>query len=322
MSPKFQPNVPDEDNDDIPVGRVLSRREMLALLGTASAAMLFGGGIRQVASQSQATPPATGAATALPGCVVRPEMTEGPYFVDQQLNRSDIRIDPADGSVKPGVPLSLIFNVSSVAANACTPLEGAQVDIWHCDALGVYSGVTDRSFDTTGQKWLRGYQVTDKNGVAQFLTIYPGWYSGRTVHIHFKIRTKSTTNSAYEFTSQLFFPESVSDEVYKKQPYSTHPNRDTLNARDSIYSNGGDQLLLTPNEVGTATPLPTAAATAAAFQTAVATANGGYQAIFNIGLDLSDTAVGQSDAAGGGGVPGGNPGGQPPNGTRPATTRP
>ena len=315
MRPTIARHDHDDDNDDIPVGRVLSRRELLALLGTASAAMLFGGGIRQVASQAQATPAATGASTALPGCVVRPEMTEGPYFVDQQLNRSDIRIDPSDNSVKAGIPLSLIFNVSSVAANACMPLEGAQVDIWHCDALGVYSGVTDRSFDTTGQKWLRGYQVTDKNGVAQFLSIYPGWYSGRAVHIHFKIRTKSTTSSAYEFTSQLFFPDTFSDEVYKQPPYSTHPNRDTPNTRDNIYSNGGDQLLLTPTQVSATV------ATAAATQVATAQAIGGYQAVFNIGLDLSDTAVGASDsAAGGGGNPGG--GGQPPRGTRPATSRP
>jgi protocatechuate 3,4-dioxygenase beta subunit len=117
-----------------------------------------------------------------------------PYFVDNQLNRSDIRIDPSDGSVKEGAPLRLAFQVSDVSANACSPLAGAQVDVWHCDALGVYSGVSDPGFDTSGQLWLRGYQVTDESGYCEFTTIYPGWYSGRAVHIHFKIRTDPYSN--------------------------------------------------------------------------------------------------------------------------------
>jgi len=121
------------------------------------------------------------------------------------LNRMDIRIDPTDESIKEGLPLKLVYRVSDVTGGTCAPLAGAQVDVWHCDADGVYSGVQDRSFDTTDQIWLRGYQITDEAGIATFLTIVPGWYSGRAVHIHFKIRTED----GYEFTSQFFFDPTV-----------------------------------------------------------------------------------------------------------------
>ena len=123
----------------------------------------------------------------MPDCVVRPELTEGPYFVDEKINRSDIRTDTTTNAVSAGVPLVLTFLVSQIGSSACTPLQGAQVDIWHCDALGVYSDVSGNSGN-----FLRGYQVTDANGQAQFTTIYPGWYRGRAVHIHFKIRTTGT----------------------------------------------------------------------------------------------------------------------------------
>src|SRR5205823_1672252 len=149
-----------------------------------------------------------------------PALTQGPYFVDKQLERSDIRVEPSDNSVKQGVLLNLIFNVSNVSQNTCKPLQGAHVDVWHCDAAGAYSGVSDPGFQTTGQKWLRGYQITDANGAAKFVTIYPGWYSGRTVHIHFMIRTDPTSETGYEFTSQLFFDEALTDKVHAQQPYA------------------------------------------------------------------------------------------------------
>jgi protocatechuate 3,4-dioxygenase beta subunit len=199
----------------------------------------------------------------MPACVVRPEMTEGPYFIDQQLNRSDIRSEPLDNSVKAGAPLTLTYTVLQVAPNACTPLAGAHVDVWHCDAEGVYSGVSDQGFVTVGQKFLRGYQTTDANGLARFTTIYPGWYRGRAVHIHFKIRAEAGAGQAYEFTSQLFFDDTFTDQVYAQEPYASKGQRDRLNAQDGIYRNGGDQLTLTPSA-----------------------ANGGYEANFVIGLDL------------------------------------
>ncbi len=135
----------------------------------------------------------------------------GPYYVDTGLQRSDIREE------REGIPLELTFNVSRIDAgdiSTCGPLAGAVVDIWHCDALGEYSGVQDNAagdFDTTEATFLRGYQLTDDNGVARFTTIYPGWYQGRAVHIHFTIRDSAESQQGYEFTSQLYFDDTLTD---------------------------------------------------------------------------------------------------------------
>ena len=187
------------DNDDLPVGRVLSRRDALRLLAVSGAAVVVGCKPGNQAADSGAAgtvASATGAggsaAGMLPRCVAKPETTVGPYFLDQQLNRSDIRSEPSTNVVKAGAPLILAFNVQQIAGGNCTPLPGAIVDVWHCDAAGEYSGFKDTmgaGFDTTGQSFLRGYQTTDAGGVATFRTIYPGWYRGRAVHVHFKIRT-------------------------------------------------------------------------------------------------------------------------------------
>jgi protocatechuate 3,4-dioxygenase beta subunit len=216
-------------------------------------------------------------------------MTEGPYFVDKQAVQSDIRADPATGAQKPGVPLMLAFAVTQMSGAGCSPLPGATVDIWQCDALGEYSGFADPRFatSTVGAAFLRGAQPTDAQGAARFTTIYPGWYAGRAVHIHFKVRTPGTSGQTYEFTSQLFMPEGLNDQVHAQQPYSTKGRRDTLNAQDGIYRGGGEQLLLQPTRTGT-----------------------GYDATFSIALDLSNASVGQPDGGGGGrGGPRGGPGG-------------
>jgi protocatechuate 3,4-dioxygenase beta subunit len=181
------------------------------------------------------------------GCVVRPEQTEGPYFVDTQLARSDIRSDPASGSVEAGVPLELTFRVSRLSG-ACEPLPGAHVELWQCNARGVYSGVTDAHADTTGRKFLRGYQITDPNGIARFTTIYPGWYPGRTVHIHFMIRTAASGGRGETFTSQLYFDDAFSDRIFERAPYAGRGPRSVRNARDGIYRRGGAQLMLAPTE--------------------------------------------------------------------------
>ncbi len=176
-------------------------------------------------------------------CIGRAAQTEGPYFIDEMLLRSDIRADPTTGEVKEGVPLRVIFRVSELAGGECGPLVDGLVDLWQCDALGVYGDVVDGAgqFDTTGQKFLRGLQMTDENGVAEFLTIFPGWYTGRTVHLHFKVRTSSP---ATDFTSQLYFDDAVTDEVMLADPYAARGARSTLNAMDSIFLAGGDELVL------------------------------------------------------------------------------
>jgi protocatechuate 3,4-dioxygenase beta subunit len=248
-----------EDGDDAPLGRILTRREILALLGAAGVAAACAPGALTSATPTTAAsvaagtvaPTASAAATiggvvATPSCIVRPALTEGPYFVDEKLNRSDIRSDPTTNAVKPGLALALVFNVSRVSSAACVALQSAQVDVWHCDALGVYSDASDPSFNTRGQKFLRGYQLTDASGRAAFTTIYPGWYGGRAVHIHFKIRTTAANGAVSDFTSQLFFDEGVSAQVFAQSPYSQKSGSWLRNSQDGIYGGGGEKLLIKP----------------------------------------------------------------------------
>ena len=243
------------DVDDRPVGRILTRREILALLGgsalvAACAPNALGSpsataAATQAAATTAAATAAGSAAAVLPSCVVRPALTEGPYFVDEKLNRSDIRSDPATSAVKPGVTLALTFLVSKVSGTSCAALANATVDVWHCDALGVYSDATDPSFGSTkGTKFLRGYQTTDATGTAKFTTIWPGWYQGRAVHIHFKIRADAQASVTHEFTSQLFFDDTLSRQVYAQAPYAAKGLPTMTNADDGIFQGGGDQLLL------------------------------------------------------------------------------
>lgn len=236
------------DQDDTPVGRLLTRRETLALLGWAGAAVWLG--VHDAAAQGLVREPGassvirSGSVRPAPGaCVVRPEQTEGPYFVDEELNRTDLRKDPASGAQKSGAALGIAFRVSRIVNGECRPLPNARVDLWHCDAAGVYSDVRDPRFDTTGQKFLRGYQVTDESGAASFTTLYPGWYPGRTVHIHFKVRTNAGSRRGEEFTSQLYFDDAVTDRVHTAAPY-VKTGRRVRNERDGIFRSGGDQLTL------------------------------------------------------------------------------
>ena len=229
-------------NDDEIVGRLLSRRELVALFGSSAVAALA----HRLSAQSGA--PVRGAAAA---CVVQPQQTEGPYFVDERLLRSDIREDPATGRTTAGIPLALTLNISQVRADgSCAALPGAEVHLWQCDAMGEYSDVKDRLFDNTGKKFLRGHQITNAAGAASFTTIYPGWYPGRAVHIHFKVRTRAGVDRALEFTSQFYFDESFTDRVFEAAPYSTHAGSRTRNEQDNIYRNGGTQLMLPVREAG------------------------------------------------------------------------
>ncbi len=278
-------------DDDKPVGRLLSRREMLTLLGGGSAALFAGLSLPQLVAAQAETP----TAMPLPSCVVKPDLTEGPYFVGNDLNRIDIRVDPTDDTVKDGLPLKLVYRVTDVTGGTCTPLEGAQVDVWHCDAEGVYSGVNNPGVDASGALWLRGYQITDADGLAEFITIVPGWYPGRAVHIHFKIRTTGTDGQDYEFTSQLFFDPEQIETIYAEPPYAAHGLPDRPNEQDSIFQQSEGVLTLALE------PLETEDLETLDMET-------GYQATFDVGLDLSDTQVGASDGNGGGGFGGGRGG--------------
>jgi protocatechuate 3,4-dioxygenase beta subunit len=242
------------DTDDLPKGLILTRREALALLGAGGAALL-GGGLRAYAADAKPD--------GKPICVVRPEQTEGPYFMEAKLNRSDIRSDPLDGQRREGVPLALTLRVATVAAGSCSPLVGAVVDLWQCDAAGAYSDVRDARFNTAGKRFLRGYQLTDGDGRARFTTIYPGWYPGRAVHVHFKVRMKGEAKN-HEFVSQLYFEDTLTERVHAQAPYSSHPGRRTRNAEDGLYRNGGRELTL-----------------------AVTEGKDGYAASFDVGMKLA-----------------------------------
>lgn len=181
-----------------------------------------------------------------------PQQIEGPYFVDDMPNRSDIRSDPSDGSVQEGVPLSLVLHVYDVDNGSCIPLSGAQVDIWHANSQGVYSCVQDAG--TGGKMYLRGYQLTDDNGTVRFTTVYPGWYEGRAIHIHVKVRTFEGSEKTLEWTSQFYLNNSISEQVHTQPPYSDHGLPKVTNEEDMIYrgassdglvqSNTGDRLML------------------------------------------------------------------------------
>jgi protocatechuate 3,4-dioxygenase beta subunit len=202
----------------------ISRRGVLAKLGGLAAVAV--GGTMWKSDAEGAGPEAV--AAGLVTCVLTPEQTEGPFYVAGEKVRRNI----TEG--RPGTPLSLRLEV--VNASNCKPIRNAAVDVWHTDALGVYSGVQGSPRTT----FMRGIQRTDANGLAVFKTVYPGWYMGRTVHVHVKVHIAGNV----VHTGQLYFPDAVTDRVYAKAPYSSRPNRDTRNAADSIYRNGGSKSVL------------------------------------------------------------------------------
>jgi protocatechuate 3,4-dioxygenase beta subunit len=250
------PGISIIDDDDRPVGRFLSRREVLALFGAGGVAVVAAACVPGATGTTPAAGSAAGStagaaatglagaseaavASAIPTCVVVPELTEGPYYLDMNLERSDIRTDTTSGTVSDGATLELGWLVSQVDGDACMPLEGVIVDVWHCDALGVYSGVSGDTGD-----FLRGFQRTDANGAAAFTTVYPGWYTGRAVHIHFKIRTDPDADAGFEATSQLFFDDAFSASVYQSGVYASKGVPDRPNASDQIYQQSGGTTLL------------------------------------------------------------------------------
>jgi protocatechuate 3,4-dioxygenase beta subunit len=198
----------------------ISRRASLASLGGLVAGAAGLAGLR--ATEDAGAGPA-GVASGLVSCVLAPEQTEGPYYVDDAAFRRNV----TEG--RPGVPLTLRLRV--VDASSCKLVKGAAVEIWHCDAGGVYSATGAEA----GERFLRGIQRTDSKGLAIFRTLYPGWYQGRTVHIHTMVHIAGNV----VHTGQLYFSDVITDVVYRRSPYDRRPNRTTRNAADSIYRNGG-----------------------------------------------------------------------------------
>jgi len=254
-----------------PARRTINRRQALAGLGGLGiTALLTACGTsksdRTTAASSSSTG-AAGATTATSGtaaggdvaallaeagsCAVVPELTEGPYSIDAEKVRSDIRED------RPGTPLTLAVRVRNFAD--CTPRANAVVDVWHCDATGNYSGFEPQSSGANGggpgrpggggnsptdtKRYLRGSQITGADGIVQFVTIYPGWYRGRTVHVHVKVHV----GNSRVVTTQLFFDEAVTRAVYASGPYAGHTGQDTTNANDGIFARA---TLLTPVKHG------------------------------------------------------------------------
>ncbi|MBV9664492.1 MAG: intradiol ring-cleavage dioxygenase [Actinobacteria bacterium] len=212
-------------------GDPMTRRDALAALGLAGIGLVAVACGKSKAKSASATT-TTGGAT--PSCTLMPELTEGPYYLDLKKVRSDI----TEG--RPGAPVALKLVV--VDATTCKPIKDAAVDIWHADAGGEYSGFGGAGGGPAGgggttntQTFLRGTQVTDSDGAVTFNTIYPGWYTGRAVHIHVKVHVTSSV----QHTGQLFFADATTDSVYAKSPYSSRGKPDVRNAQDSIYRQGG-----------------------------------------------------------------------------------
>jgi protocatechuate 3,4-dioxygenase beta subunit len=199
--------------------RTLRRRDALGLLGLGAGAAWqltrSGHAIARLASVR---------AESAASCVLSPEVTEGPYWIANHLTRRNI----TEG--QHGLPL--ILKIAVQDAGTCKRIPGADVEIWHANALGAYSGF---SSGNTSKRFLRGHQKADANGRVIFDTIYPGWYPGRTPHIHVKVHVGGNV----VHTGQIFFSDALSDAVYRTSKYASHGEPDTTNAADSIYAQAG-----------------------------------------------------------------------------------
>ena len=181
----------------MPKTPVISRRAAFAALSVPAVSALSGG--------ARAAPLADASAFR-DVCFLTPQQIEGPYYLDPGLVRTEI----AEG--RAGVPLRVDLRVIDGAT--CKPSARARVDIWHADAQGIYSGYEGQgdkqNLSTVGQKFLRGTQFTDSKGAVSFRTIYPGWYTGRATHIHFKV----LVDDRNVLTGQMYFPDAVNEFIY------------------------------------------------------------------------------------------------------------
>ncbi|MEU9914921.1 intradiol ring-cleavage dioxygenase [Streptomyces sp. NPDC051001] len=227
----------------------IGRRTVLIATGATAAALAVTAAPEAPTAGAADTAPVAAAAV----CTLTKEMTEGPYYLDGALVRADIREN------KTGFRLNLALTV--VDDDTCAVIQGALVEIWHCDALGEYSGYVGNNGhnEPDNGTFLRGGVLTDSSGLATITTVYPGWYRGRCVHIHVKVHTGVTLTSDGSFTGgtelhtgQLFFDETITARVGALSPYSTNTVTRTTLAQDSIYDEGGAASgLLTLTELGT-----------------------------------------------------------------------
>ena len=193
----------------------LSRRDVLRTVGGAGLAAAFGARALEYLGEDAE-------AATISTCLLTPEATEGPYWVDGALTRRNV----TEG--KPGLPVVIRFTVLN--ARTCKPIKSADVEIWHCDSLGNYSAVNGAA-----TRFLRGNQRSNAMGKAEFLTIFPGWYRGRTPHVHMKVSVGG--NEVH--SGQVFFNEKITTAVYKQAPYRSRGSYDTPHASDNIYSQAG-----------------------------------------------------------------------------------
>ena len=209
-------------------------------VGTESLSAAYGGSATYTASTSSAVTVTVTESTA--SCSASLEGEEGPYFVDDSASgylRTNILSNLDGTDTQTGIPLTLTVYVFD-SENSCAAMQGVQVDIWQCNASGVYSAESSES--TIGQSWLRGYQLTDATGKAAFSTIIPGWYSGRTTHIHLRFRSiYDETDSSGSNTMQVFFDQTLIDTINTSiSPYASEGTNPTTNAIDRVYSTEED----------------------------------------------------------------------------------
>lgn len=292
--------------------KTISRRRALAVTGgTVAAGGLVAAGFQSAFADTADTTTdadATASASSTSGAcmTLMRSVTEGPYYLDGALVRKDI----TEG--KAGVPLTLRLTVVD-ATDGCTPVKGAAVEIWHCDAWGYYSGYTtanpggsapaesEEGDSANDQTYLRGYQVANANGVVKFETIFPGWYTPRTCHIHVKVHTGGEKeDGTYEggkvnYTGQLFFADDIAEEIFTLDPYSKHTGSYTVLADDMVYDGGGAASgLLTLKAVHKKDP------------------SKGYKGSLTLGVDPDAESTG-AGSGGGGTPPSGAPTGAPPS---------
>ncbi|MDH6550188.1 intradiol ring-cleavage dioxygenase [Streptomyces sp. SAI-041] len=292
----------------------ITRRRALAVTGgtVAAGGLAVAGyqsafaGTTDTADSAEATVSASAAGTG--ACMtLMSSVTEGPYYLDGALVRKDI----TEG--KSGVPLTLRLTVVD-ATDGCTPVKGAAVEIWHCDAWGYYSGYTtanpggsapaesEDGSTANDSTYLRGYQIANANGVVKFETIFPGWYTPRTCHIHVKVHTGGEkADGTYEggtvnHTGQLFFDDTIAEQIFALEPYSRHSGSYTVLDDDMVYDGGGASSgLLTLQAVHKADP------------------SKGYKGFLTLAVDPDAENTG-AGSGGGGTPPSGAPTGEPPSG--------